>query len=43
MYLVKWVGYPESSNSWEPKSNLAHAPDVVKDWERRKKIQKSRS
>lgn len=22
-YLIKWLGYPESFNSWEPESNLA--------------------
>jgi hypothetical protein len=28
MFLVKWKGYPESANTWEPKINL-HADDLV--------------
>jgi hypothetical protein len=24
LYLVKWAGYPDSDNSWEPVSNFAH-------------------
>ena len=28
-YLVKWVGYPENQNTWEPKSNLTHCPELI--------------
>src|SRR6266404_313034 len=28
-YLIKWRGYPESDNSWEP-ADQVHAPDLVK-------------
>ena len=27
-YLVKWLGYPDYDNSWEPRSNLVRASDV---------------
>ena len=28
-YLVKWKGYPESDNTWEPADHL-QAPDLLK-------------
>src|SRR5713226_1935746 len=28
-YFVKWKGYPESNNTWEPAQNI-HAPDLLK-------------
>jgi hypothetical protein len=30
-YLVKWKGYPDADNTWEPAIHL-HAPDVVQDF-----------
>jgi transposase InsO family protein len=33
-YLVKWQGYPDSDNSWEPTSNLSNAAETVSDYER---------
>jgi hypothetical protein len=34
-YLVKWKGYPLSDATWEPKSSLCHAPDVILRYEHR--------
>jgi hypothetical protein len=28
-YLIKWVGYPKSDNTWESEDNM-HAPELVK-------------
>ena len=33
-YLVKWKGYPESDNTWEPARNI-HAPDILKAYHRK--------
>jgi len=32
-YLVKWVGYEDHENSWEPEENLAEAQDAITKWE----------
>jgi hypothetical protein len=32
-FLVKWFGYPVSEASWEPRSNLRHASDIVHAYE----------
>ena len=28
-YLVKWMGYPENQNTWEPRSHLTHCPELI--------------
>lgn len=35
-YLVKWLGYPDEDNTWEPEENLANAPQLVQDFKARK-------
>ena len=32
-YLVKWKGYPLSEVSWQSKSDLKHARDILLDYE----------
>jgi hypothetical protein len=32
-YLIKWKGYPESDNTWEP-SDQVHAPELIKEYHR---------
>jgi hypothetical protein len=34
-YLVKWKGYPTVDNMWEPKSNLEHAAELLKEYKDR--------
>jgi chromobox protein 1 len=31
-YLVKWLGYPDSNNTWEPVAQI-HAPDLIKQYQ----------
>ena len=31
-YLVKWQGYDHGHNSWEPSTNLTHAPELVNEF-----------
>jgi len=32
-YLIKWLGYPESDNTWEPVENI-QAPALIKQYHR---------
>jgi Chromo (CHRromatin Organisation MOdifier) domain len=32
-YLIKWVGYPITKASWEPKSNLTGATDILQEYQ----------
>ena len=36
-YLLKWKGYGDEDNSWEPKENL-HCEDLMKAYEDRHKV-----
>ena len=33
-FLIRWKGYPESDNTWEPADSV-HAPDLVKEYKQR--------
>ena len=35
VYLVKWKGYPDSENTWEPASNVKNASLLIKQFHAR--------
>lgn len=37
LFLVKWKGYGEEDNTWEPRTNLTHAKELLKEYEAAKK------
>ena len=36
-YLVKWEGYSESDNTWEPLANIESVDHLIEEYERRHK------
>ena len=41
-YLIKWEGYDESYNSWEPKKNLK-CPELLKQFEEKMKFEQNKN
>lgn len=41
VFLVKWKGYSQKDNSWEPIENLANASVLLKEYEASKKDKKA--
>eukprot|EP01112_Ceratiomyxa_fruticulosa_P023317 TRINITY_DN8856_c0_g2_i2.p1 TRINITY_DN8856_c0_g2~~TRINITY_DN8856_c0_g2_i2.p1 ORF type:complete len:207 (-),score=45.19 TRINITY_DN8856_c0_g2_i2:60-680(-) len=41
-YLVKWEGYSEKDNSWEPRENLSNCPALLKKFEASHKKKRGR-
>jgi hypothetical protein len=37
-YLIKWLGYPTSENTWEPESNLKHSAMLLSTYKREKQL-----
>ncbi|KAI3697334.1 hypothetical protein L6452_30280 [Arctium lappa] len=42
-YLIKWRGWPEATNTWEPMDNLSSIPDVIEAFEESLRERKQRS
>lgn len=34
-YFIKWKGYPDEDNSWEPATNLSNCPKLLKEFQAR--------
>ena len=39
-FLLKWKGYPEADNMWEPQNHV-HAPELIQEYWGRKKIKET--
>ena len=33
-YLIKWKGYPEAENTWEPKMNFQNCQQLLRQWKK---------
>ena len=38
-YYVKWVGYSDAENTWEPVENLGNSTDLIEEFEAKQKAQ----
>ena len=36
-FLVHWKGYPSEEDTWEPKSNLTHCKEILKEFYKQEK------
>ncbi len=36
-YLVKWLGYPDEDNTWEPASNLSNVKIMIEEFENKRR------
>ncbi|KAK9056052.1 hypothetical protein SSX86_027139 [Deinandra increscens subsp. villosa] len=39
-YLIKWVGWPEEANTWEPLENLISCSDIIDAFEERMSLER---
>nr|CAH04420.1 putative chromobox protein [Euplotes vannus] len=37
-YLIKWVGYHDRDNTWEPVENLANVTYMIEEYENKRKL-----
>ena len=41
LYFIKWKGYSDAENTWEPESNLVNCPELLEDFKARNDVEDS--
>lgn len=40
-FLVKWLDYPSTDNTWEPEEHLANVPEIIENFEKKSEAKRT--